>query len=217
MNISKISFPHIYAFVLLLNITLPSFCQENKNFRELFRKAEYFVITEEYEKAINLYEQLLEIDPENANILFLTGYSMINADYPISEAESVLELAVQNVDNNYTEGSHLEKKAPPLAYFLLGKAYMINYKFDRAIEFFKEYKSNIDYWDFAENEYVTRYINACETAKSMVKNPLEVELELQNFHHNPDASLSTPVISGDESVMLFHLRSQENEGIAMIT
>ena len=47
--------------------------QDKKVFKQTFIDAEFAFMTEEYEEALHHYNELLKMDPENANLHFLTG------------------------------------------------------------------------------------------------------------------------------------------------
>ena len=66
---------HQIAYISLFMIfCFPSaFPQDKSEFKKIFLDGEYLMMTEEYREALVYYDELLKLDPENANLHFLTG------------------------------------------------------------------------------------------------------------------------------------------------
>lgn len=197
--------------------SVPAFSQDSRTIKRLFRDAEYYYLLEEYEEAIKYYQELVDVDPENSNAHYLLGHSYIEAGKELELAIPHLRIAVKDVTEDYREGSYKERKAPLLAWFMLGRAYHINEQFDRAIEAYQSYREKIDYMQFAEIEYVKRQIKSCELAKSMISNPQDIyfrELEEIKYRNFP---VSHPVVSGNDSLLIFSIEKAEGNSVAMCT
>jgi outer membrane protein OmpA-like peptidoglycan-associated protein len=190
--------------------------QDPKVFRDLFRNAEAHFIEKEYHSALDVYKQILPLDSLNSNIHFLTGYCYMKIGSSPALQIRHFEKAVLSINEYYREGSHFETAAPPLAFFLLGKSYLRNYEFDKAIEAFNKYKSLLDKLSFAEIEYTNMFINSSELAREMVKNPRRVEFIPLSHTRIEGKSVSHPVISGDGSVMVMRITGSEGTQTAML-
>lgn len=190
--------------------------RNSKVFREAFRQAESHMINAAYEQAMDVYDQLLERDSANSNLHFLAGFCHEQAGSDPSVSRDHLEKAVLNINELYREGSHFEIGAPPLAYYLLGESYLMNYQFDKAIEAFETYKGYLDRVSFAEIEYVNRAIKSCEVAKQMIRNPVNAVFTPLPQTRFPSGRVSHPVISGDGSVMIFLVTEYDSRQTAMI-
>ncbi len=212
---------NVIRFVAILVIFLVLPCQTTaqnpREIKQLFRDAEYYYLMEEYERAIASYEKLLSIDPQNSNVHYLVGFSYLNALGNRALAISHLEKATENVEEDYREGSYKERKAPVLAYFMLGRAYHVNNEFDKAIEAYQRYRKMLDFVQFAEIEYVKRNIRACELAESMIKSPVNVDFISMEDETGQNYPNSHPVISGNDSVMVYATHKPNGKSMSMIT
>ncbi|MCF8345601.1 MAG: hypothetical protein K9G38_00205, partial [Bacteroidales bacterium] len=190
--------------------------QDPKVFRDLFRDAEAHFINKDYHSALDVYLQLLQIDSLNSNIHFLTGFCQMKMGSPPEVTIRHFEKAVLSINEYYREGSHFETSAPPLAFFLLGKSYLRNYEFDKAIKAFNSYKNMLDKLSFAEIEYTNMFINSSELAREMVQDPRRVEFIPLSHTRVEGKSVSHPVVSGDGSVMVMRITGSEGTQTAML-
>jgi len=203
--------------IMLSILPFASAGQNPREIKHLFRDAEYYYLMEEYERAIVSYDKLLALDPENSNVHYLAGYCYLNAIDNKAQAIQHLERAVQNVTKDYREGSYKEIRAPILAWFMLGRAYHINNEFDKAIEAYREYRGMLDFVQFAEIEYVKRNIKACELAESMMQSPADVSFISMEDITGQNYPCSHPVVSGNDSVMIFAITKPSGKSMAMVT
>ncbi len=194
---------HTILLFLLLPAFIPDLQSQDKNFKRIFMESEYYLLTAEYSSALQNYENLLLIDPDNANLNFLCGYCYLKSGEDIHRTIALFEKAVQGADPSYKDGSYKERNAPMDTYFLLGRAYHINNQFDHAIETYTQYSNGIDKKDFAEIEYVNAHIKACELGKSMVQNPVDMELLPMGNNLEFDWDIYNPVVSGNDSMLIF--------------
>jgi tetratricopeptide (TPR) repeat protein len=71
--------------------------QDKKQFKQIFVDAECAFITEQYDEALDLYGELLKMDPENANLHFLTGACYLSIYGEKYKAIPHLEKAIQSM------------------------------------------------------------------------------------------------------------------------
>ena len=173
--------------------------QENKL---KFYQAEGFVLYEEYNDALPLYQQLLSAAPENANIKYRIGQCLINIPGRKKEAIVYLEQAVKNINLKYREGRYKETKAPYDAYYFLANAYRIDNQLSKAIETYELFKKNLDPKVY-KIELVNLQIESCRTAIELMKAPLYVKKVNQGELINGRFSDYNPVVSADEGVMAY--------------
>jgi len=191
--------------------------QLNKSHKWIYLEADYNYMTEEYQKALNLFENLLDVDPDNGNLNFLCGDCCLKIDSNQTKAISYLKKAVRNVDPNYKGGSYKESHAPPEAYLLLARTYQIKHEFTKAISIYEIYRDSTDLKKFSEVEFVNRQIKSCELAMSMVTSPLKVKFQSVMKDESQEHSRSNPVISGNDSIMIYVVNDPSNKAIKMIT
>jgi len=167
-----------------------------------FMEGESWLLFEEYADALPYYLSLLETYPDNDNYNYRVGICYLNIPGEKASAVSYLEKAVQNINPKYREGSLKEEQAPPDAYFYLGRAYRVNNQLDKAIEAFREFKKILNPNVYNE-EVVDKQIEACEYAKKLQNEPLYVDYENLGDPINSRFSDFSPVVSGDESTIVF--------------
>ncbi len=119
---------------LLISVTLSLSGQYTKEFKRLFHDASYLLESGFYEEALNRYKNLLTLDPGNCNLLFQCGVCCLNIQGSELEALTYLKKSVKCATPDYRNNSPEETRSPILTYFMLGKAYHLNYEFDQAVE-----------------------------------------------------------------------------------
>ncbi|MFC2115206.1 hypothetical protein ACFLTU_01935 [Bacteroidota bacterium] len=188
--------------LLLTFLTGTVFPQIGPEYREMFLEAESYFLFEEYIEALPYYEPIHKQYPDNDNISYKMGVCYLNDPYRKAESIGYLEKASQNINLKFKENSFKETKAPLEAFFYLGNAYRINAQLDKAIETYKHFKSLADP-ELYDLELVDEQIRACENAKELEKRP--VDLEIQNLGDRINTRFSDvhPVISGDESKIVY--------------
>ncbi|MCK4750343.1 MAG: hypothetical protein KAT15_24975, partial [Bacteroidales bacterium] len=169
MNIKKLV---LMAFLAsLMNL----YSQDSKSFKRVFLDAEYYFITENYDTALSIYEDLLIMDPDNSNLRDLSGYCCLKIGSNQSKAFNYLEEALLDVDPSYKEGSYRERHAPPEVYFLLARAYHIQNAFKKAIDLYERFRDLSLSQKFADIEFVNAQIKSCELGMSMINDPIKVK------------------------------------------
>ncbi|KPL14260.1 MAG: hypothetical protein AMS26_11410, partial [Bacteroides sp. SM23_62] len=195
-------------------ITLDISGQEKKIFKQTFLDAEYAFITEEYEEALQHYLNLLEMDPGNANLHFLTGACYLSIYGEKHKAIPHLEKAIESMTTGYREGSYKERNAPRESLFALARAYHIQHEFNLAIEHYQKYRNIMFKRNFAEVEYVNAQIKSCELAMGMIQQPLDIEFLRMSEQVNQFPSQYNPVVSLDDST-LFYMTDQPQKRTIM--
>ncbi|MCK4748945.1 MAG: OmpA family protein, partial [Bacteroidales bacterium] len=93
--------------------------------------------------------------------------------------------------------------APMYTYFLLGRAYHLKSQFDDAIESYGRYLSELDQRDIEEINYVDAHIYACEQAKRMIGDPVDVVYRPFGGNIQMEGNIKNPVISGGRYILIF--------------
>lgn len=174
-------------------------------FAQAYYDADAFIYEENFEKAIDILSGLLEKQPDNANLHFRIGYSYLHTSTGKYKAQSHLEKAVQNVSENADLENFSEKNAPLEAFFYLGKAYHINYEFDKAIEAYNTMKHRLidktGNYMFIKN--INRHIEISNYAIELTSNPVELKSRNLGKIVNSKYTDHSPVVSVDESMLIF--------------
>ncbi|MHA6249410.1 OmpA family protein [Pontibacter sp. CAU 1760] len=178
--------------VLFCLVATTAMAQSMRDANKMFNK-------ENYREAIPQYEAVLAKDPDNAKALFRAGVSYMTFDK--EKAADYLYRAHQlkpNVDKE-------------LQYWL-GRADLINYRFDSAIEHFQAYQKEIPRRNEERRQEVAQLIQQSRVAKRETANPKDVFVKNLGGQINTNYSEHSPVISSDYNYLLFTSRSEAVTG-----
>jgi tetratricopeptide (TPR) repeat protein len=186
--------------ILLINSSLTS--QSRIHNRKLFIEAESWILFEDYKEALPLYQQLLKSYPQNSNLKYRIGQCYLSIPGEKDKAIVFLEDAVKNINPGYKPGKFREIGAPHDALFYLGNAYMINYQLDKAIESFNLFRKTLDESVY-DTSTVRFHIQSCYTAKELIDSPVYMKEENLGEPVNDNFSEFSPVVSDDETMIVF--------------
>jgi len=135
----------------------------------------------------------------------------------ISTGEIAFKLGkcVLDIEENYDAASEYFLKSYeskfPESYFYLAKWYHLKEELDLAIEHYKGYKE-ITSGKIGDHGNITDFIASCVRARDMLENPLDIEVENLGPEINTEYPEYAPVISMDESFLLFTSRRPGTTG-----
>lgn len=164
---------------------------------------EFFAMaTVYYKQALDPYYLAAQkFNPNNALLNYKIGKCYLYSNYKLKSIP-YLEKAIQ-----------LNSAVDPQAHFLLGKAYHLNMEWDKAIKEFQTFQQSLKGEELALlMGDVNVHISQCLTGKEMVKNPIRVFIDNVGAEVNSQYPDYGPVISADESVMLFTSRRPTTTG-----
>jgi len=188
----------LFAFltiICLLSLGI-SFAQDQSK-GQILLDAELFYGQGNYIDALPLYSVLDSMEP-SIEYKFKLGVCYLYRTDKLKLSSEYLEMVLEKKPK--TENLH----------FYLGRSYALNNKFDEAIESFnkalngKTSKENL--------ESIERYIGYCGNGKKLVENPIDVTIENMGRPVNSKYSEYVPVISADESVMIYTYRGGKSTG-----
>jgi tetratricopeptide (TPR) repeat protein len=171
--------------------------QVNNTLQDAFLEAEYFFMNGDYSDAVTNYQKLSDKLPENANIAYRLGNCYLNIPGKKNLAIEYLENASKNISAKHKEGTINQTSAPYDALYCLGKAYRINYKFDKAKEAFKKYSGTLLPEDHENIDFINHEIQTCEMANKFIANPVEYTEENIGELFNDEKANFNPLISAD--------------------
>jgi tetratricopeptide (TPR) repeat protein len=183
--------------IVTIFISSSIFAQENKNPQETFLEAEYFFLHEDYPDALTYYLQLYEKMSDNSNLAYKIGVCYLNIPGKKNLSVEYLESAVKNMSAKHKEGTITQIAAPYDALYDLGKAYRINYKFDKAKEAFLKYLGTLLPDDHENIDFINHEIKVCDTAKDLISRPVAYSEENIGELFNDDKANFNPIISAD--------------------
>jgi len=187
---------YVSLFVTLVFV-FSSYAQESKKLQEKFLEAEYFLMNEDYTDALTYYLQIYEKLPDNSNLAYCIGVCYLNIPGKKNLSVDYLEAAARNVSANHKEGTISQTAAPYNALYELGKAYRINYQFDKAKQAFIRYSATLLPDDNENINFIKHEIEICDMAKYFIANPVTYSEENIGELFNDDKSNFNPVISSD--------------------
>lgn len=205
----------IVTFLLLSIGTFSLFSQNSKNFDAKFERAAEEYKAGNYFDVLPMYLEMYRSDTANANICYLVGDCYLKARNAKANALPYLEKAVLATTPDYKEGSSEERRAPILAYKLLGDAYHIHSKYDKAILAYEKYKSEMllnKRKDKVNQLDADRKIEMCHNAQEYTASPVKVKIENMGKALNSSYGDYSPVLTADQKVMIFTSRRKESTG-----
>jgi outer membrane protein OmpA-like peptidoglycan-associated protein len=158
-----------------------------------------------YRQALDPYLLANKFNPNNALLNYRIGKCYLYSSTKL-KAIPFLEKAIQ-----------LDANVDPQIHYVMGKAYHLDMQWDKAISEFKKFQSTITKpSEFVEIiEDVNKHIEECNTGKDLVKNPIRVFIDNVGPEINTSYPEYGPIISADESVIMFTSRRAGTTGGGM--
>ncbi|MFI5151228.1 MAG: OmpA family protein [Bacteroidia bacterium] len=179
----------LYAFTSL--ILIPVAHSQTRNMRRHARIAEDFITYNKYDKALPHYLYLLDRDSTNFDWNFKAGicYSFL----PSHKNESV---------KCFSRASRaIIKDSIPDLYYYLGIACQRTNRFDEAMKAFQTLERLVGGDIGLIN--LQNHIDACQRGKDMLQHPADIEITNLGPSVNSDYPDYAPVMSADESTLIF--------------
>ncbi len=185
--------------------------------QKMFLEAESHFLFGEYMEALQLYLRLLEHQSNNAFLQYRTGKCFLALPGRTDQAIRHLEEAVENIDNRHRRRpTYRNDKAPPDAFFHLGRAYHTAYRFEESLEMYSRFRARMDPSVY-NIEIVDEYSQASLNAIESIEKPVFLMAENIGDSINSGYSETNPAISGDEKVLVFTRSLPGYDGIFFST
>lgn len=198
----------LFQIIVLLFFNIPfSGGQTKSELRSLFFESEAFVLYEEWQEALPGYLKLHKSSPDNYNYSYRIGLCYLNIQGEKEKSLSYLQDAVKNINPNYKKGNYREQGAPYDALYNLASAYQITNQLNKAIETYTEFLDGMDN-EVYDSVIVKQQIESCLIARHLMSAPLYLKKTNLGNRINSEFSELNPVLSADESVMVFSRRLQ---------
>jgi outer membrane protein OmpA-like peptidoglycan-associated protein len=190
----------IFFRVLLLSTTLlvinPAFSQSEK---KLIKEAEDAERAGDANTALNLFQEALKKNPENPQANLKVGILYLDMLYK-HKSLPYLEKAFS-----------LNPKISPDIHKYLGQSYQYNHEWDKAIEQYELCRKTLHKEDGFLRE-LDRRIYECNNGKEFMANPVDAKIINMGSTINTKFPEFAPVISADESVLIFTSRREGSTG-----
>jgi hypothetical protein len=165
---------------------------------DMLEDAEFFYEEGNFLRALPLYVELANLHPDELYYKLRAGICYM---YKTDEKEKSLAY----LDTVYKAKPDVEN-----ILFYLGKSHHLNYKFDDAIRLLTDYTKGKGSPDLKKR--ASQIIIYCNNAKELVQKPIKAEIQNLGNVVNTSASEFAPVISSDESVLIFTYRGERSTG-----
>lgn len=157
-------------------------------------------------RAFAVWTDLASDFPDNGNVQYRAGVAHLNSFNMKKAALPYLRRAEElGVDKNYNPLSPQEKKSPITLYYYLGKAYHLNYKLDKAENYYRQFLDVAASKHFLYDE-ASLGLRQVENAKDLMAQPVEFDIENMGETINSQFPDYSPVISIDENALFFTSR-----------
>lgn len=177
------------SFILFL-IYLSAWSQPDPSIaNDFFKKTNYIY-------AIPEYKNLLKLERDNGDYNYKLGVCYIRTNIDKALAVTYLERALK------------APKHPTDTELQLGIAYTFIYEFDKAIEQFSNYRKKATP---KEQNEIDQFIENCQIAKQMMRNPIPIVFTNLGPAINTDAPDYYPFTTGDEKVIYYTTRRKDGK------
>ena len=198
-----------FAFAQNVEFTKDNFKDNKDGFKEaknaietgdkLFSQGSIF-----YKQALEPYLAANKFNPNNALLNYKIGKCYLNSNNKLKSIPH-LEKALS-----------LNSNVDPQVHYLLGKAYHLDMQWDKSIKEFKTFQQGLNTKEAAEIiADVNKHIGECLTGKELVKHPIRVFIDNVGAEINSPYPDFGPVITADESVILYTSRRPTTTGGGM--
>ena len=195
---------HLFTFLLILFISAQSFAQSFN--ASAFKSGMKLFDDGDYRKAIPYLLESVQSDPESSNNKAIDANFFLGVCYlKVGEGGNGLPY-MQKV-------YELDKDFYPEIEYMMGQCAEDALKFDEALKYYDNFlKMDGIKKETAIVDEVTKHINECKVAKKLIANPVKAKIENIGPIINGAFPDYTPVITADESIMIFTSRREGNVG-----
>lgn len=188
-----------YRFFLSLGFLFLIASEQAQSEKRLIKEANKALEKGHRDAALHYFHKALEINPENAKVNLKVGILYLESIYKTKSLTYLEKAFAKNpkISNNI--------------YWLLGEALHYNHRMEEAIEHYEKQKEFVES-DDPILESLEREIKECETGKELMANPIDVKIENLGSIVNSPFPEYAPVISADESVLIFTSRREGSTG-----
>jgi outer membrane protein OmpA-like peptidoglycan-associated protein/tetratricopeptide (TPR) repeat protein len=154
-----------------------------------------------YKQALDFYLSANKFNPNNASLNYKIGKCYLYSSFKLKSIPH-LEKALQ-----------LDANVDPQIHYVLGKAYHLDMQWDKAILEYKKFQATLNVKEFKDLiDEVNKKIQECLTGKELVQKPIRVFIDNVGPEINSSYPEYGPVITADESVLMFTSRRPGTTG-----
>ncbi|MBL4657159.1 MAG: PD40 domain-containing protein [Flavobacteriales bacterium] len=188
------------CFAMVLALNSPNARAQDKMSKAdkaVKKEADYYFSYTDYKSAIDLYKKLLERGYDSPELQYKMGVCILRT---LSDREGASPYFFKAGEGNHEE-----------AFFYLAQWYHLQEEFTKAKECYKRY-ALLKVNKRLHKEDMGHYIESCNFAENMIDYPKDVTIENMGDNINSEHSEYVPVISMDESTLIFTSRRPGSTG-----
>lgn len=148
----------------------------------------------DYQKAANIYRDLLSQKPNDANLMG----RIADCYYNLGQ--------YADATTNAEKAKSIDEKAYENTSLVLGKLYHMNAQLDEALTEFNTFKSIVAGTKNEKSSQIDKLIAEVKTAKEMMAHPVDVKIENMGDAINSEFDDKNPVITADGRTIIFSSR-----------
>ena len=182
----------VTLFVLLCVYSIFANAQYVEDYPANKGNGDQMISYKNWPEAVRIYSELMKKDPNDLEVKYKLGKSYVYSDIDKAKALAYLLdlLAFDKKEKDFYE--------------TLAQAYFMNYKFDEAKEVYKNMVDSVA--SNAKRAEYNKWIVQCDVSKKMYQSPVKVSFENLGKYINSTAPDFFPIVSPDESILLFTTR-----------
>lgn len=208
----------IFIIVIMLLSSPMIFGQD---IEKLKKEAYDYFSYEDYQEALPLLMKIEEIDPTDPQVNYEIGICYMNShhqDKALKYFKKAQELGYkkERVAEFYLN-EEIQKWVSDDLDFNLGRAYHLHHEFDSAIKSYGQYKEKLKALKHHNKHHnnahiLDKFIVECQHGKELIKTPINVIIEPIKGKINSIYPEYVPVVSADETMMIFTSRRPNTTG-----
>lgn len=207
---------YIFAISILSFLMNNIFAQEVIIKKEDFASKDDYKIAKEYLSKAEEFYQLGRGGMKSALDFYLKVYQYVpnNAMLNYKIGNCYLHSIQKEKSLDYLKKAYsLNPAIQPDVVYLLARSYHYNTDFDKAIEFYSKYRNMLSPSQLQEKRKdLDKKIQECNNGKELIKNSVRVFIDNLGPQINTTAPEYSPLISADESMLLFTSRRPDTYG-----
>ncbi|MCB0396057.1 MAG: PD40 domain-containing protein, partial [Flavobacteriales bacterium] len=180
--------------------------------KKLFTDANNLLSEEKYGMALPIFLDILESEPDNANIHYKAGICYLYGYTEKAKAVPHLRIANAHTSQTYKEDTYKETNAPEDATYHLAHAFHLTNQIDSAIFYFMKFNEIVSEDNTDLKKDIGRQLQMCEEAKVLMKKPQNITITSLGTLINTPFPEYAPVISADETTLIFTSRRDNSTG-----
>lgn len=200
----RLPLPILFSFLSPF-LFFQSLVAQQPDAEDLFSKGFDMMMERKYQKALPLYEQLVEKRPESPHAHYFLGSCLHRTPDRRLEGIPHLEKAVEHaVPSNKYRPQLKRDNVPMNVHYLLADLYHLDYQFAKAIKHYKTFKEKETEKQVEQMPVpVDRKIAMCERGLKLKHDPREVEIRNLGSTINSKYKEHSPVVTLDERTLYF--------------